>query len=261
MRREVVRVRTLRMSVLAILALGLGHAVALANWEEAWRVGDTWTYQVTYVENPQPFTGPTFHHQYGLTMTVVGGSFDAPYDLGVTMWTWVVQVESERYGFSEIWEERVYLVEGARVLRWPLPTLFLWYDVSYQPEEGAARVGILGDGAGPAVWEWRIPIESAGVPRGEVVHRIVIEPVDTAVVEVAGSPVEATQFQYRAETRTDLAGSRPRLRVHSGTAWGSSATKNWVAIEGRDEEDGRVVREYQLDLVSFSLSIEGPSHP
>ncbi len=60
---------------------------------------------------------PTFHHQYGLTMTVVGGSFDALYDLGVKMRTWIVQVGSERYGFPEIWEE------------------------------GAARVGIRRDGA------------------------------------------------------------------------------------------------------------------
>ena len=48
---------------------------------------------------------PTFHHQYGLTMTVVGGSFDALYDLGVKMRTWIVEVKSERCGFPEIWEE------------------------------------------------------------------------------------------------------------------------------------------------------------
>jgi hypothetical protein len=27
------------------------------------------------------------------------------YDLGVKMRTWIVEVESERYGFPEIWEE------------------------------------------------------------------------------------------------------------------------------------------------------------
>ena len=177
---------------------------------------------------------------------------------------WTLQIEHDKYGFPTIAKETLHVVEGIDVARWPLPTLFLWFDVTYRPEEGAARVGIRWDGTGPAVWERRIPEESAGVPVGERVYRVVIEPVGTDTVEVAGSLVEASQFHYRAETRIELVGARPRLRVHSGTAWGSSAVRNWIRVEGREEEDGRVVREYRLDLVSFSPGADegvGPSRP
>jgi len=247
--------RVLYRAILAVVALGLYQGMVLAGWEGAWCSGDSWTYHVTSWEIPGPYTMLPYHGDYTLTMTVVAGKWSDPWRLGAPLWVWTLLVEHDRYGFPWSMEETVYVLEGVDVVRWPLPTLFLWYDATYRPEQGAAQVGLVWDRASPALWEQRAPIESAGVVLGEIYHRVVVEPLGMATVEVSGSPVEAKRFRYRAETRVELVGRIPTVRVHAGTAWGSDEVRNWVLIEGNEEVDSRVVREYRLELMARSAGV------
>lgn len=245
--------RTLRTLILVVLALCLAHTAAWAHWESTWRVGDAWTYRVQSVELPGPYTLLPYHGDYTLTMTVVAGEWSDPWRIGAPLWVWTLLVDHDRHGFPVSAEETSYVVEGVEVVRWPLPTLFLWFDANYRPEEGAARVGIRWEGTEPTVWERRTPIESVGEVVGEVIYRVTIESIGSDTLEAAKGPPEAQGFSYRAETRVELAGRSPTVRVHEGTAWGSGEVQNWSKIEGRETVDGRVVREYWLGLVSFSL--------
>ncbi|QAA76555.1 MAG: hypothetical protein BIP78_0789 [Candidatus Bipolaricaulis sibiricus] len=240
--------------MLAFLTSVLALESAGANWESTWRVGDTWAYRVQSVEVPGPYTQLPYHDDYTLAMAVVEGARRDPWRLGAQLWVWTLLVEHDRYGFPVSAHETVYVheMEGVDVVRWPLPTLFLWFDASQRPEEGAARVGIRREETEPAVWEWRMPIESAGEAVGEVIYRVTLESIGPGTLEAAGGLMKATGLQYRAETRTEWVGRKPTLRIHKGTAWGSDDVGNWVTIEGQEEVDGRVVREYRLDLVSFS---------
>ena len=238
----------------ALLAVA-DDGLVLAGWEVAWRSGDSWTYHVTSWEIPGPYTMLPYHGDYTLTMTVAGGEWMDPGPPGVQTWVWTLLVEHDRYGFPWSMEETLYVLEGVDVVRWPLPTLFLWYDVTYRPEQGAAQVGLVWDRASPALWEQRAPIESAGVVVGEIYHRVVVEPLGMATVEVSGSPVEAKGFRYRAETRVELAGRSPTVRVHQGTAWGSDTARNWVLIEGTEAVNNHVIREYRLELTAHSAGV------
>lgn len=244
--------RALGKSILVVLALGLGHTAAWANWEGTWRVGDTWTYRVQSVELPGPYTMLPYYNRYNLTMAVVAGEMSDPVGPTAPLWAWTVLVEHDRYGFTVSAKETAYVVEGVEVVRWPLPTLFLWFDANYRPEEGAARVGLRHAETEPTVWEKRTPIESGGKVVGEVIYRVTIESIGSDTVEVAGGLLEATGFRYRAETMVGFTGRKPTVRVHEGTAWGSDEVRNWAKIEGRETVDGRVVREYHLELISFS---------
>lgn len=246
-----------RTAVLATIILCLGATGAVADWESTWKVGDSWTYRVQSLELLGPYTMLPYHTDYTLTLTVVVEEPTDPLGLGLPVWTWTLLVEHDRYGFSVASKETIYVVKGVEVVRWPLPTLFLWFDVNYRPEQGAASVGIRLDGTGPAVWEQRLRLDSAGEGWGEVVNRVTLEPIGSNTVEIAGRLTEVQGLRYRAETKVQLVGGRPRVRVHEGTAWGSPKMKNWVLIVGREEVDGRVVRDYRLELVSFSLASEG----
>ena len=252
----------IQMLMLAFLTSVLAFQSAGANWESTWRVGDTWAYRVQSVELPGPYTMLPFHGDYTLTMTVVGGERSDPWRIGVHLWVWTLLVEHDRYGFSVSVEETAYVVEGVEVVRWPLPTLFLRYEARQRLEEGAARVGILLEQTEPTVWEWRTPIESAGETVGEVIYRVTLESIGSDTLEAAGGLMEATGLRYRAETRTEWVGRKITVLVHEGTAWGSDDMRNWVTMEGKEEVDGRVVREYKLELVSFSPGAgAGVEHP
>ncbi|HEU67820.1 MAG TPA: hypothetical protein ENN53_01110 [Candidatus Acetothermia bacterium] len=237
------------------MTLSLYQGMVLAGWEVAWRSGDSWTYHVTSWEIPGPYTMLPYYGDYTLTMTVAGGEWMDPWPQVVRTWVWTLLVEHDRYGFPLSMDETVYVVEGVDVVRWPLPTLFLWYDVTYRPEHGAAQVGLVWDRASPALWEHRTPIELAGVVEGEIYHRVVVEPLGMATVAVSGSPVEAKGFRYRAETRDELARRSPTVRVHQGTAWGNDTARNWVLIEGTEEVNDHVIREYRLELTAHSAGV------
>ncbi|MEW6216675.1 MAG: hypothetical protein AB1543_03235 [Candidatus Bipolaricaulota bacterium] len=244
--------RILCWAIAAIVTLSLCQGMALAGWETVWRSGDAWIYRVQSWGIPGPYTMLPYHDDYTLKMTVVAGEWSDPWRLGAPLWVWTLLVEHDRHGFPVSAEETAYVVEGTVVVRWPLPTLFLWFDANHRPEESAARVGIRWEGTEPTVWGWRTPFESAGEAVGEVVYRVTIESIGSDTLEAAEGPLEAQGFRYRAETRVELVGRSPTVRVHEGTAWGSDVVRNWVLIAGKEKVDGRVVREYRLELVSLS---------
>ena len=254
--------RTMRVSALTVLTLCVCHALALGAWEEAWRVGDAWTYRVKSVE----ISMFPFHADFTLAIAVVGGAW-RELSPAMTAWAWALQIEHEKHSVPVSAEASLYLVKGFQTIHWPLPTLHLWHEAFRQMEGAAAQLGVHWDGTGPAVWERRSPVESDGVPKGELVHRIVIEPIGIGTVKVAGSPVEATQFRYLAESWVELVGERARRlrRAHTGTAWANDEVRNWLVIEGRAVEGfNSIVREYRLELVSFSPGAGegvGPSRP
>jgi hypothetical protein len=208
---------------------------------------------VKFVELAPAYTMFPFHGDYTLTIAVVGGAWRelAP---ARAAWVWALQIEHEKHIVPVLAEASLYLVDDFQTIHWPLPTVHLWHDAFRQVEGAAAQVGVHWDGTGPAVWVRRSPLEHDGVPKGELVHRIVIEPIGIGTVEVAGSPIEATQFRYLSERWVELVGERARrLRAHTGTAWATDEVRNWLVIEGRAVEGfNSIVREYRLELVSFS---------
>ena len=247
--------RVLYRAILAVVTLSLYQGMVLAGWEVAWRSGDSWTYHVTSWEIPGPYTMLPYYGDYTLTMTVVAGEWNDPWRLGAPLWVWTLLVEHDRYGFPVSAEETAHVVERVEVVRWPLPTLFLWFDANYRPEEGAARVGIRWEGTEPTVWERRTPFELAGEVVGELLHRVTIESIGSDTLEVAEELMEAQGFRYRAETRVELAGRSPTVRVHQGTAWGNDTARNWVLIEGTEEVNHHVIREYRLELTAHSAGV------
>ncbi len=231
-----------------MVTLFFGAGVLTAG-EATWQVGDSWRYTVK-VDEFSPYYPEVVVSQtrYTLTLTVVNGAWLDPQPVGAQVWVWTLLVEHDRYGFPVSTTERVYVIPQVAVLRWPLPTLFLQFHAFPPPEAGAAQVGLRWDGEGPAVWERRVPLDAEGAVC-EVVHRVVLEPLGLEGIEIGGARVEAQRLVYRAETVTEWAGGAPRRFVHGGTAWASENVKNWVLIEGVEEEDGRRVRAYRLELV------------
>lgn len=241
--------------VAAALALGLGPGTAFAGWEEMWRLGDGWTYRAGSWEIPGPYTMLPHPGDYTLTITLVAGEWGDPFGVVMPVWVWTFLVEHDRYGFPVSAEERAYVVGGAKAIRWPLPTLFLWSDVDPRPEEGAARVGVRPTGTEPTVWEWWTPLEEAGEVVAKLLYRVTLESIGSDTLEVAGKLMAVQGVRCRAETRVEYAGRRPTVRIHDCTAWGTDEVRNCFLVVGKVEENGQVVREYRLELMDYTTGV------
>ncbi len=241
------------------LCLSLASYSSFAYWEELWQVGDVWVYRVDYREKFLPFTGIPFHASYELRMAVVEGKetrFPGWEEAGFPkVWSWTLTVEDEKYGFPRERKATVFVFEklaGVRFLRFPLPAIFLW-EGELDPEEAGALVGILWVGGGPALWEREIPLEIREIGLvGKVVQRLTIEPLGEEELEVAGSLFRALRFEIQAETRREFSEKSRTVRIHRVQAWGSDKVRNWIRIEGQEEENGIILRQYSIELVSFA---------